>query len=174
MALALHGASPGQVWPFVKLSYGLVQFLGSTSMDPATTGFTEAAADRAAAKSRGMKQKTCASGGSRHLVHRWPGFSQGWPLQNRAASPKSCPAIPSRTTRSKKCSKCPPLRTGSLRRPSSGALHLIPTTILRRGNARCGRIPPCPAELGCTGKVAPVPRWVHPSRRWEPAETSCC
>jgi hypothetical protein len=31
VTFALHGASPGQVWPIGKLSQGLVQFLGSTS-----------------------------------------------------------------------------------------------------------------------------------------------
>ena len=34
VAFAFHGASPGQVWPIGKLSYGLVQFLGSTSKMP--------------------------------------------------------------------------------------------------------------------------------------------
>jgi hypothetical protein len=31
VALAFHGAPPGQVWPGGKLTYGLVKFLGSTS-----------------------------------------------------------------------------------------------------------------------------------------------
>ena len=58
VALALHGASRGRFWPLMKLSYELVQFLGCTSMDPATTGFTEAAADRTAWQCRGVQQHT--------------------------------------------------------------------------------------------------------------------
>ena len=49
-------------------------------MDPATTGFNKVGADRAAKQSREMKPNTCASGGSRDLAHRWPGFTQEWPL----------------------------------------------------------------------------------------------
>ena len=135
-------------------------------MDPATTGYTEAVADRATGKSRGMKQYTYASGGSRHLVYRWPGFSQVWPLQNRAASPWPCPAIPSRTTRSKNCSRVSSHMTGWNRRRNPGALHPTPTSILRCSNAQWGQIPPCSPELGRTGKVAPDPRWDHHPRRW--------
>ena len=83
VTLALHGASPNKAWPLVKLSYRLVQFLGSTSMDPATTGETEVGTDRAAGKSRGMKPNNCALGGTRHLNHRVPGFSKGWTIQKR-------------------------------------------------------------------------------------------
>ena len=34
----------------------------------------------AAKQSRKIKQNTCASGGSRDLAHRWPGFTQEWPI----------------------------------------------------------------------------------------------
>ena len=39
----------------------------STSMDPATIGFTNASVDRADGNSRVMKQNTCAYGVSRNL-----------------------------------------------------------------------------------------------------------
>ena len=84
-------------------------------MDPPTTAFTEAAADRAASKGRGMKLNTSASGRNRHLVHRWHGFSQGWPVRNRAALPRSYRASLPAPPAQKSVQDCPPHRTGSHR-----------------------------------------------------------
>ena len=79
-------------------------------LEPTAAGLTKAAADGAARQGGGMQQHPGAappSGLGRvngGLIHGGALVTQGWRLQNSAASPRSCPAMPSRATRSKNCS----------------------------------------------------------------------
>ena len=80
-------------------------------LEPTAAGFAKAAADGAARQGSGMQQHPGAAPLSRlgrvnsGWIHGGLFVSQGWLLQKSAASPRSWPAMPSRATRSKNCSR---------------------------------------------------------------------
>ena len=80
-------------------------------VEPATAGISKAAANGAARQGGGMQQHPGAAPPfslgrfNSGLIHGGPLVSQAWRFQNREASPRSCPAMPSLATRSKNCSR---------------------------------------------------------------------
>ena len=79
-------------------------------LEPSATGLSEASTNGAARQGGGMQQHSGTAPRSSlgrvnsGLIHGGLFVSQGWLLQKSAASPRSCPAMPSRATRSKNCS----------------------------------------------------------------------
>ena len=79
-------------------------------LEPTATRLSKAAADGTARQGGGMQQHPSAAPRfslgqvNSGLIHGGLFVSQGWLLQKSAASPRSCPAMPSRATRSKNCS----------------------------------------------------------------------